>query len=159
MTSLNIKALENDLWDAADELRAGSRLSSQEYCMPVLGLIYLRYAFSRFKFVDEEIRKIVGECYKKATEILTENADLVKLIANALLERETLTKEQIEYLVENKKLPKDTTLEDMTLDELKELAKEKDIKGYSKLNKDELIDLLKVNDVKPDLETEDKKDE
>lgn len=57
MTSLNIKALENDLWDAADELRAGSRLSSQEYCMPVLGLIYLRYAFSRFKVVDEEIRK------------------------------------------------------------------------------------------------------
>lgn len=56
MSSLNIKALENDLWDAADELRAGSRLSSQEYCMPVLGLIYLRYAFSRFKFVDEEIR-------------------------------------------------------------------------------------------------------
>ena len=109
--------------------------------------------------IDEEIRKIVGECYKKATEILTENADLVKLIADALLERETLTKEQIEYLVENKKLPKDTTLEDMTLDELKELAKEKDIKGYSKLNKDELIDLLKVNDVKPDLETEDKKDE
>ena len=109
--------------------------------------------------IDEEIRKIVGECYKKATEILTENADLVKLIADALLERETLTKEQIEYLVENKKLPKDTTLEDMTLDELKELAKEKDIKGYSKLNKDELIDLLKVNDVKLDLETEDKKDE
>ena len=54
---INIKDLENDLWDAADELRAGSRLSSQEYCMPVLGLIYLRYAFSRFKFVDEEIRK------------------------------------------------------------------------------------------------------
>ncbi len=56
MATLNIKALENDLWDAADELRAGSRLSSQEYCMPVLGLIYLRYAFSRFQFVDEEIR-------------------------------------------------------------------------------------------------------
>ena len=55
--SINIKDLENDLWDAADELRAGSRLSSQEYCMTVLGLIYLRYAFSRFKFVDEEIRK------------------------------------------------------------------------------------------------------
>lgn len=55
--AINIKDLENDLWDAADELRAGSRLSSQEYCMPVLGLIYLRYAFSRFKFVDEEIRK------------------------------------------------------------------------------------------------------
>ena len=93
--------------------------------------------------IDEEIRKIIGECYKKATEILKENADLVKLIANALLERETLTKEQIEYLVENKKLPEDTTLEDMTLDELKDLAKEKNLKGYSKLSKEELIKLLK----------------
>ena len=93
--------------------------------------------------IDEEIRKIIGECYKKATVILKENADLVKLIANALLERETLTKEQIEYLVENKKLPEDTTLEDMTLDELKDLAKEKNLKGYSKLSKEELIKLLK----------------
>ena len=93
--------------------------------------------------IDEEIRKIIGECYKKATAILKENADLVKLIANALLERETLTKEQIEYLVENKKLPEDTTLEDMTLDELKDLAKEKNLKGYSKLSKEELIKLLK----------------
>ena len=102
--------------------------------------------------IDEEIRKIVGECYKKATEILKENSDLVKLIADALLERETLTKEQIEYLVEHKELPEDTTLEDMTVDELKELAKEKEIKGYSKLNKDELIRLLEANDVEPELE-------
>ena len=90
--------------------------------------------------IDEEIRKIVGECYQKATEILKQNKDLVKLIAEALMERETLTKEQIEYLVEHKELPKETELEDMTLEELKELAKEKDIKGYSKLNKEELID-------------------
>ncbi len=109
--------------------------------------------------IDEEIRKIVGECYQKATEILKQNKDLVKLIAEALMERETLTKEQIEYLVEHKELPKETELEDMTLEELKELAKEKDIKGYSKLNKEELIDLLRVNDVKPELEPSDTKEE
>ena len=109
--------------------------------------------------IDEEIRKIVGECYQKATEILKENKDLVKLIAEALMERETLTKEQIEYLVEHKELPKETELEDMTLEELKELAKEKDIKGYSKLNKEELIDLLRVNDVKPELEPSNTKEE
>ncbi len=110
--------------------------------------------------IDEEIRKIVGECYKKATEILKENSSLVKLIADALLERETLTKEQIEYLVEHKELPEDTTLEDMTLDELKDLAKEKEIKGYSKLNKEELIRLLEANDVEPELEKKkSKKDE
>lgn len=55
--SKNIKQLEDDLWDAADSLREGSRLSSQEYCMPVLGLIYLRYAYTRFKFVEKEIQK------------------------------------------------------------------------------------------------------
>lgn len=53
----NIKQLEDDLWDAADSLREGSRLSSQEYCMPVLGLIYLRYAYTRFKYVESEIKK------------------------------------------------------------------------------------------------------
>lgn len=109
--------------------------------------------------IDEEIRKIIGECYKKATEILKENADLVKLIANALLERETLTKEQIEYLVENKKLPDDTTLEDMTLDELKDLAKEKNLKGYSKLSKEELIKLLKEEPSESDLKNSAEKEQ
>ena len=46
MAQNNIKSLENDLWESADALREGSKLSSQEYCMPVLGLIYLRYAFT-----------------------------------------------------------------------------------------------------------------
>ena len=40
----DITKLEAELWEAADELRANSKLSSQEYCMPVLGLIFLRYA-------------------------------------------------------------------------------------------------------------------
>ena len=107
--------------------------------------------------IDEEMRKIVGECYKQATKILKENSDLVKLIAEALLERETLTKEQIDYLVENKKLPPEeesSKFEDMTLDELKDLAKEKEIKGYSKLSKDDLIRLLEANDVEVEKEDE-----
>ena len=57
MSQNNIKSLENDLWESADALREGSKLSSQEYCMPVLGLIYLRYAFTRFKYVEAEILK------------------------------------------------------------------------------------------------------
>ena len=89
--------------------------------------------------IDVEIRKIVDECYKNATKILKENMDLVKLIANALLERETLTKEQIEYLVENKELPDETSLNDLTVEELREKAKELGIKGYTKMNKEELI--------------------
>ncbi len=54
---INIRKLESELWESADLLRQGSKLSSQEYSMPVLGLIFLRYAYSRFKFVEGEIMK------------------------------------------------------------------------------------------------------
>ena len=56
-TMINIRKLENELWEAADALRAGSKLTSNQYCMPVLGLIFLRYAYSRFKLVEAEILK------------------------------------------------------------------------------------------------------
>ena len=54
---VNIRKLEKELWEAADLLRANSNVTSQEYCLPVLGLIFLRYAYSRFKFVEAEILK------------------------------------------------------------------------------------------------------
>lgn len=54
---INIRKLESDLWESADLLRAGSKLTSNQYCMPVLGLIFLRYAYSRFKLVEAEILK------------------------------------------------------------------------------------------------------
>lgn len=53
---INIKKLEADLWESADLLRAESKLTSNQYCMPVLGLIFLRYAYSRFKLVEKEIQ-------------------------------------------------------------------------------------------------------
>ena len=54
---INIRKLEAELWESADLLRSGSKLTSNEYCMPVLGLIFLRYAYSRFKLVEAEILK------------------------------------------------------------------------------------------------------
>ena len=54
---INIRKLEAELWESADLLRAGSKLTSNQYCMPVLGLIFLRYAYSRFKLVEAEIQK------------------------------------------------------------------------------------------------------
>lgn len=57
MDNKSIKKLEADLWEAADLLRQGSKLTSQQYCMPVLGLLFLRYAYSRFKKVEKEILK------------------------------------------------------------------------------------------------------
>ena len=52
-----IRKLETELWDAADSLRAESKLTSAQYCMPVLGLIFLRYAYGRFKMVKAQIEK------------------------------------------------------------------------------------------------------
>lgn len=54
---VNIRKLESELWESADLLRAGSKLTSNQYCMPVLGLIFLRYAYSRYKMVEAEILK------------------------------------------------------------------------------------------------------
>ena len=54
---INIRKLETELWESADLLRQGSKLTSNQYCMPVLGLIFLRYAFGRFKLVEAEIQK------------------------------------------------------------------------------------------------------
>lgn len=54
---INIRKLESELWESADLLRAGSKLTSNQYCMPVLGLIFLRYAYSRYKMVEAAILK------------------------------------------------------------------------------------------------------
>ena len=59
--------------------------------------------------IDEEMRSIISECYEKSKKILKENKDLLKLIAETLLEEETITKEQIDYLVEHGTLEKNNT--------------------------------------------------
>jgi len=52
---MNIHQLESELWEAADQLRANSKLTAAEYAMPVLGLIFLRHADNRFKSYLPEI--------------------------------------------------------------------------------------------------------
>ena len=52
---INIRKLEAELWESADLLRQGSKLTSNQYCMPVLALLFLRYAYSRYKMVEAEI--------------------------------------------------------------------------------------------------------
>lgn len=103
--------------------------------------------------IDQEQRKIINECYEIAKKIISENMDLLNLIAEALLEKETITKEQIDYLVEHGCLPdedgeidasdfEELSYEDLKLSELKELAKEKKIKNYSTMTKEEIIKAL-----------------
>ena len=120
------------------------------------------------KQIDEEVRKIITTQYEVTKKIVKENMDLLKLIAETLLEYETITKEQIDYLVKNGKMPDEdikaheefekaskenidedikeeiqvADLRDLSLEELKEIAKEEKIKNYDKLTKKELIDKL-----------------
>ena len=66
--------------------------------------------------IDQEVQKILQECYEKAKKIIKENDKLLKLLANTLLDKETLNKEEIDSLVETGKLPEENT-------ELKEESK------------------------------------
>ena len=57
MTGDQLKQLENNLWQAADQLRANSKLTATEYSFPVLGLIFLRHAYSRFMDAKSKIEE------------------------------------------------------------------------------------------------------
>ncbi len=52
-----IEAIEKRLWKSADNLRANSNFASNEYFLPVMGLIFLRHAYSRYLMVKDEIEK------------------------------------------------------------------------------------------------------
>ena len=54
-TFKDIEELESDLWEAANNLRANSKLTSSDYFMPVLGVIFLRHAASRFEAAHRQI--------------------------------------------------------------------------------------------------------
>ena len=92
--------------------------------------------------IDQEMRKIMDECYKNAEKIIKENRDLLDLIADTLITKETLTKEEIDYLVEHKCLPEEEIENEETLEDLKAKAKELKIKGYTKMTKEELQDAI-----------------
>ncbi len=51
----HIDAIERRLWSAADTLRANSKYASNEYFLPVMGLVFLRHAYSRYLAVKDEI--------------------------------------------------------------------------------------------------------
>src|SRR3989304_374585 len=51
----DIEKLESDLWEAADNLRANPKLTSSDYFMPVLGVIFLRHAANRFDAAHRQI--------------------------------------------------------------------------------------------------------
>ena len=79
----NIEAIEKRLWSAADTLRANSNYASNEYFMPVMGLVFLRHAYSRYLAVKDVIegslptrggvkRKLTKEDFSKKSAIFLE---------------------------------------------------------------------------------------
>src|SRR5713226_7128742 len=67
-TLKDIEKFEADLWEAADNLRANSKLTSSDYFMPVLGIIFLRHAANRFDAASKQIAedKMAGRMPKRA---------------------------------------------------------------------------------------------
>ena len=154
MSQNNIKSLENDLWESADALREGSKLSSQEYCMPVLGLIYLRYAFTRFKYVEAEILK--DRPSRNGVKLPVESSDFKSKSAIFLPENA-----RYDYLLN---LPKDKNLGEAVDKAMEAIEKEcPDISGilpknYQTIFKNDLLkDLLRLfnndalNEIKDDV--------
>ena len=92
--------------------------------------------------IDQEVRKIMSQCYKEATRILKENEKLVRLLADTLIERETITKEEIEELVETGHISDDFEPKEEEID-LKERAKVLGVKGYNKMSLEELKEAIK----------------
>ena len=89
--------------------------------------------------IDRETRKIIDECYENCKKVIKENKDLIMLLSDALMKYETITKEQIEYIVENGNINfKEEDESSENLDDLKKKAKDLKIKGYTKMNEEEL---------------------
>ena len=103
--------------------------------------------------IDRATRKIIDSCYEKAKKIVSENEGLISLLSDALMKYETLNKEQIDYIVETGTIPSESIIEqtsdeekNKTLEDLRNLAKEKKIKNYSKMTKAELEEALKESE-------------
>ncbi len=105
------------------------------------------------KQIDEEVRKIITKQYKISKKIIEENMDLLTLIAETLLEYETITKEQIDYLVKHGHMPEEAITSEeafeqevkfsnLSFKKLKEKAKEKNIENYEDMTKEQLVEAL-----------------
>lgn len=69
----HIEAIEKRLWGAADTLRANSNYASNEYFMPVMGLVFLRHAYSRYLGVKDAIESSLPKRGGKARALSKED--------------------------------------------------------------------------------------
>ncbi|MGA2261992.1 MAG: N-6 DNA methylase [Acidobacteriota bacterium] len=138
----NIDQLEDSLWAAADNLRANSKLTSSEYCMPVLGVIFLRHATNRYDAACRQIKED-QKAGKLAKRPLIK-ADFLKRRA-LMLPKEALYDELL-------KLPKGSNLGSALIEAMNSIERDFEPlrnqlpKDYDKFGNDLLEDLLRIFD-------------
>lgn len=141
MQGKQLKKLEAELWRAADQLRANSKLTASEYSMPVLGLIFLRHAFNRFQKVKIEVEKTLPSHPQRGKRPLTKK-DFEEQNSMFLPE-----KSQFDYLVS---LPESADIGEAIDNAMKLIEEEYDnLKGvlpknFSIFSKDLLRELLRI---------------
>ena len=141
MQGKQLRKLEAELWRAADQLRANSKLTATEYSMPVLGLIFLRHAYNRFLKVKIEVEKTLPSHPQRGKRPLTKK-DFEEQNSMFLPE-----KSQFDYLVS---LPESADIGEAIDNAMKLIEDEYDnLKGvlpknFSIFSKDLLRELLRI---------------
>jgi type I restriction enzyme M protein len=138
----NIEKIEDDLWEAADNLRANSKLTSSEYCMPVLGGIFLRHATNRYDAAKLQIaeEQAAGKMPKRP------------LVKQDFIKRRALLLPKEARYDELLKLPKGSNLGAALVDAMNAIEKDFEPllnqlpKDYDKFESDLLEDLLRIFD-------------
>ena len=141
MQGKQLRKLEAELWRAADQLRANSKLTASEYSMPVLGLIFLRHAYNRFQKVKIEVEKTLPSHPQRGKRPLTKK-DFEEQNSMFLPDEA-----QFDYLVA---LPESTDIGEAIDNAMKLIEDEYDnLKGvlpknFSIFSKDLLRELLRI---------------
>lgn len=130
--------IEKRLWDTADELRANSRLKASEYSVPVLGLIFLRYADHKFTQAEQDLTASLGPNSRRKVGKLDYQAQGILYLPEAARFSTLL------------KLPEGENIGKAINDAMKAIEEEnEDLKGvlprtYTHLFDKTLIELLKL---------------
>jgi type I restriction enzyme M protein len=141
MQGKQLRKLEAELWRAADQLRANSKLTASEYSMPVLGLIFLRHAYNRFQKVKIEVEQTLPSHPQRGKRPLTKK-DFEEQNSMYLPEQS-----QFDYLVS---LPESADIGEAIDNAMKLIEDEYDnLKGvlpknFSIFSKDLLRELLRI---------------
>ena len=139
---MNTHQIEKELWEAADQLRANSKLTAAEYSMPVLGLIFLRHADNRFKAYMGEIEQAIPAQVPAA-----QRETLIKLEFQGKAAMYLPEEARFDYLAD---LPQGKDVGQAIDDAMELIENEYEVlkgalpRGYTAFERDLLAELLKI---------------